>query len=70
MARQGKVFTEEQVERILSLLSATDMTIAEIAERMQCSRSAVAAINRKHRIREYAGLRSRWVTVDDAIRSA
>ena len=35
MARQGKVFTDDQLQRILNLLSATEMTIAEIAERMQ-----------------------------------
>jgi predicted DNA-binding protein YlxM (UPF0122 family) len=70
MARQGKVFTDDQLQRILNLLSATEMTIAEIAERMQCSRSAVAAINRKHRIREYAGFRSRWITLEQGVRPA
>jgi hypothetical protein len=57
------MFTDVELDRIVSLLSTTDLTISEIAERMQCSRSAVAAINRKCKIRDYAGLRSRWVRV-------
>jgi hypothetical protein len=61
MARQGKTFTIEELNRILSLLSNTEMAIAEIAERMNCSRSAIGSINRKYRIREYAGLRSSWI---------
>ena len=36
------------------------MTIAQIAERMGCSRSAIVGVNRKHAIREYAGQRSQW----------
>jgi hypothetical protein len=44
------------------LLGNTDMTIPEIAQRMSCSRSAVAAINRKFQIRKYQNLRSSWVT--------
>ena len=66
MPRQGKMFTEDQLHRILSLLSSTDMTISEIAERMRCSRSAVGAINRKFRIREYAGLRASWIRAEEA----
>jgi hypothetical protein len=61
MARQGKMFTSEELNRILNLLSNTEMAIGEIAERMQCSRSAIGSINRKYRIREYAGLRSSWI---------
>jgi predicted DNA-binding protein YlxM (UPF0122 family) len=63
MARQGKMFTDVQLDKIVTLLATTELTISEIAERMQCSRSAVAAINRKCRIRDYAGLRSRWIRV-------
>jgi hypothetical protein len=60
MARQGKSFTNEEVQRIINLLSLTDMTIPEIAARMHCSRSGVATINRKFRVREYGGLRASW----------
>jgi hypothetical protein len=61
MAKQGKSFTDEELRRIVSLLSTTEMTIGEIAERMQCSRSSVATVNRRLRIRDYGGLRSTWV---------
>ena len=60
MANQGRSLTDYQTTRISSLLASTDMSINEIAERMGCSRSAIVAVNRKHAIREYSGLRSRW----------
>jgi hypothetical protein len=55
--RQGHVFTEEQRKRIVWLLESTELTTTEIAERMQCSRSAVAAINRHYHIRDYGLLK-------------
>jgi predicted DNA-binding protein YlxM (UPF0122 family) len=55
--RQGQGFTEDQRKRIVWLLSSTEMNLAEIAERMQCSRSAVAAINRHYQIRDYGLLK-------------
>jgi hypothetical protein len=60
MANQGRSLTGQQVFRITRLLASTDMTIAQIAERMGCSRSAIVGVNRKHAIREYAGQRSQW----------
>ena len=57
---QGRTFSNEQLGRITSLLASTDLAIPQIAERMGCSRSAVAQINRKFQIREYRGQRSRW----------
>jgi len=58
---QGRYFRREELERIVSLLRETDMTLTEIATRMRCSRSAIAAINRKFQVRDYEGRRSRWV---------
>jgi hypothetical protein len=60
MAVQGKAFSDLELHRIVDLLRSTEMTIGEIAQRMRCSRSAVASINRRFQIREYAGLRSVW----------
>jgi hypothetical protein len=60
MARQGRALTEDEVAKIINLLYATEMTIPEIAQRMSCSRSAVASVNRKFQVRDYAGLRSTW----------
>ena len=57
---QGKYFSEEELNRIVVLLRDSDMTLPEIADRMHCSRSAVAAINRKFQIRVYSGKRSEW----------
>jgi hypothetical protein len=57
---QGNAFSETQIRRILDFLSSTEMTLAEIAQRMGCSRGAVASINRRFAIRDYAGLRSKW----------
>jgi len=60
MARQGWFFDDRAVQRIVSLLSTTDMTITEIAQRMSCSKSAVLSINRKKQIRSYEGHHSSW----------
>jgi len=60
MANQGRSFTDRQLVKIIRLLSSTDLTINQIAERMGCSRSAVVGINRRHGIRDYSGRRSRW----------
>ena len=60
MARQGSPLSETELRRIIQLLNSTEMTISEIAQRMGCSRSAVASINRRYRVRNYAGLRSAW----------
>jgi predicted transcriptional regulator len=60
MGRQGCVLTEQEVRKIVALLSNTEMTIPEIAQRMGCSRSVIVSINRKFQVRVYAGLRSEW----------
>jgi hypothetical protein len=57
---QGKSFTDEELHRIVMLLRDSEMSLPEIAQRMGCSRSAVAAINRKFQVRVYEGKRSQW----------
>jgi len=57
---QGKYFSKDEVNRIVMLLRESDMTLPEIADRMRCSRSAIAAINRRYQIRLYGGKRSQW----------
>ena len=57
---QGRYFSTDELNRILKLLRDTDLTLAEISDRMQCSRSAIASINRKFQIRVYAGKRAQW----------
>jgi hypothetical protein len=65
---QGKYFSKDELDRIVMLLRETEMTIPEIATRLRCSRSAVAAVNRKFQVRLYGGKRSQW-TLDGASRS-
>lgn len=66
MANQGRSLTESQIIKITRLLASTEMPIAQIAERMGCSKSAIVALNRKHAIRDYSGHRGRWtVRVDE-----
>jgi len=60
MANQGNALTSKEIRRIVHLLSQTDMTIRDIAERMGCSRSAIASINRRFEVRVYSGMRSVW----------
>ena len=57
---QGRYFTENEINRIRQLLADTDMTIPEIAARMDCARSSIAAINRRLQIRNYGGARAYW----------
>jgi hypothetical protein len=58
---RGRAMNFKKTERIVHVLRNTDLAISDIAERFICSRSVVAAINRKHRIRDYSGLRSSWI---------
>ena len=60
MANQGNAISAKEVLKIVQLLTKTDLTIRDIAERMGCSRSAIASINRRYEIRVYSGMRSNW----------
>lgn len=66
MGSKGRYFSEGEVKRIQWLLQESEMSVSEIAERMRCSRSAVVSINRKFKIRSYAGQRTKW-TVNMAV---
>jgi hypothetical protein len=57
---QGRHFSEGELKRIVMLLRESEMSLPEIADRMRCSRSAVASINRKFQVRLYGGHRSQW----------
>jgi hypothetical protein len=60
MHSQGRRLKTEQIQKIISLLVKTELSLTHIAERMQCSRGTVATINRKYRIRDYGGRRTVW----------
>lgn len=60
---QGQYFDQKELSRIVMLLSDSDMAIPAIAKRMECSRSAVAAINHKFQIRIYNGKRISWTNI-------
>ena len=60
MAVSGKWLSGDEIGRILSLLSSTEMTASQIAVRMGCSRSTVLTINRKYQVRLYNGRRAIW----------
>jgi hypothetical protein len=57
---QGKSFSDQELIRITELLRDSELSLPQIAQRMRCSRSAIAAINRKFRVRIYEGRRSQW----------
>ena len=57
---QGRHLDPAELERIVSLLRNSELTLSEIAARMQCSRSAIAAVNQRFQVRRYQGLRSEW----------
>jgi hypothetical protein len=60
MAKKGCALSESEINKIVALLTSTEMTTGEIATRMACSRSTVVSVNRQYQIREYAGARNRW----------
>ena len=57
---QGKFFSDEELDHIVELLRESEMSLPDIARRMNCSRSAIAGINRKFQVRLYQGNRHRW----------
>jgi hypothetical protein len=61
LRRQGRYLDPNELDRIISLLRESELTLPEIATRMSCSRSTIIAVNRRFRVREYKGLRARWV---------
>jgi predicted DNA-binding protein YlxM (UPF0122 family) len=65
MPRSGIHLSTETIEKIKALLSTTDLSMAEVAERIDCSRSAVASVNNKYRIRNYGKKRNSWTLNKD-----
>jgi hypothetical protein len=62
---QGRPFSASEINRIKFLLSSTEMTLEEIATRMDCAKSSVVSINRNFQIRQYLGRRTSWVSSKD-----
>jgi hypothetical protein len=67
VAGKGCFFSKQQLQRIVQLLASTDMSVAEIAERMSCSKSGIVAVNRRYEIRHYHGWRNHWTVSDKKI---
>jgi len=65
---QGRSFTTQEVERIKHLLSSTELTLQEIAIRMDCAKSSIVAINQTFHIREYRGRRRYWTCGAEELR--
>lgn len=59
---QGRPFSSGEIDRIKLLLSSTDLTLQQIAQRMDCAKSSVVSINRTFQIRQYMGRRTSWVS--------
>jgi hypothetical protein len=61
MSRESLRFlSEQEINRIQQLLVATELSFQNIADRMDCAKSTVIAINRKFSIRSYGGRRNYW----------
>ena len=65
MAGSGRPIPEGGIRQIIHLLSSTDMSAREIAERMSVSRTTVFLINRRFGVRQYNGPWSSWSKPDD-----
>ena len=61
MSRESLRFlSENEINRIQQLLAATELSFQNIADRMDCAKSTIIAINRKYNIRAYRGRRTHW----------
>ena len=67
MRGKGRSFLDSEISQILSLPVSTDMSIPEIAKRMDCSVSAVNSLNRRMNVRQYDGRRSSWTFAAPAV---
>jgi len=61
MRGKGHFFLDFEIRRIVWLLTSTDMSFADIAKRMSCSVSAINRVNRRMKVRHYAGRRTSWM---------
>jgi hypothetical protein len=52
MTKQGCVLSEQKGQKIVAFLCSSDLTMAQIAARMNCTKSVVVAVNRKFRVRK------------------
>jgi hypothetical protein len=55
-----RFLSEHEINRIQQLLAVTELSFQNIAERMDCAKSTIIAINRKYSIRSYQGRRTHW----------
>ncbi len=55
MNHQGAPFGITKVSRIRHLLQTTELGMAAIASRLDCSRGKVSAVNKQYAIRNYQG---------------
>jgi hypothetical protein len=67
MGKQRSALSDYEIRRIVTLLTSTEMTINEIATRMGRSRTAVVKVNRNYQVRKYAGARTHWRLMQDAL---
>ena len=57
---QGHPLSEQEVHKIVALIEKTDMSLTDVARRMDCTRSVVSKINKQFGVRSYEGKRSHW----------
>ena len=57
---RGRPLGMDKEKRIVQLLRGSELSIPEIAERLQCSKGAVSSINRSNKVRLYNGRRNYW----------
>lgn len=58
---RGRPLDDSKVQKIVQLLRGSELTILEIAQRLQCSKGTVVTVNRRNQVRSYNGRRSFWI---------
>jgi hypothetical protein len=58
MAKEGRALSEQEVRTVVDLLSTSQMTVSDIAQRVRLSRDIVLEINRRFKVRDFRGERA------------
>jgi transposase len=65
MSEREVYISAESLRQAVHFLSATEMSIGEIAARMSISKNTVIAINRRFQVRKYNGPGASWLPALD-----
>jgi hypothetical protein len=60
--KEDQPLANHEINLVVQLLAETEITLQEIADRIQCPLSSVCAINGKYSVRDFRTRRAVWMT--------